>query len=1104
MSLQKEIEKWTLERLNPKRNDLLVQVSGSKSILSLNDVKTKYIFEYKSTIKKLYQEAKKNEKIFGVNPLCFVQNVLVWEWNKTRLETPLFFQSCSTRVNKNKTEISVELENELFVNPFLVKQLGLPKSIESIEELSSLTGNLDFEFELKAYPFLGNIHHYRFEMVRELEMLQTKKIEASNLATLLGEKRNNSYELKVSKPLLFSADTDQIKVFEVVKHQDCVVQGPPGTGKSQLIANLLVKAMVKENNVALVSEKTAALSVIYEKLKSVNLHHFCTLGKENKRSTAVLTSLKSTWKFLEQHVGKPGSNLLLSEQKIKALQFKMDRFKSDFTVGGIPFSEFNEKRKTLAFKNLSFEPGSLDLKEWNSINSELSTFLENGGANYSYCYIKNLHTYSIQQLESLAKRIKAIIKKIDQDLTLEALHENLKISALVTLFFYDEKPLNNKLLVNNSTEQKRFKKLYNQYFKFEEQIKWLEKEKKHWKKDLSNSEISDFISALTTTNRFNLKTRKKRKELSKLTKTNFVDYKQALENLSIYKKTTENLIEVKDKLRKLNLAPNEATLLAVKNVIDRANSSTNQIKELADLPQKELVQLKGNANHFYKLKEDLSFLKDMDSQSLVEILKQIESIIPFLIENHSSLYIFTNLLTELVYKYKTVDKIEETLYYSAWLKFKGLNPELASFDGYELNKQLNEIERLQKEERIWFAKNVIDSVANKFKSYHSILQTPAQKLTTQEKALKKQLRVGKSILVKEFSKSRQHKSVLELQNSEAKVWLDVLQPIKLMSPYQMAADYPLKVNSFDLVIFDEASQIPLANAFGSVFRAKRFMVAGDEHQMAPTSYFTSETNTIDLLHQAQYYLPKVKLTHHYRSSHPALISFSNQYFYENELKTFPKANAVIPFELIDAKGIYTEIGNIKEAKQVAKIITEKLSKNILDFGVVAFNEKQLKLIYEQLTSSFQIKLDEAVEEGVIFKSLENVQGDECNHLIISLGFAFNEKGNFNMRFGPINQENGYRRLNVLFSRAKEKITFVRSVKATDFKFSDNIGVDLLKKFMILIESKSNSKEPLINHLDASDRKLQTKLSFVDFDNLSELLTYHCVMKDRGWDMLYEI
>ena len=146
------------------------------------------------------------------------------------------------------------------------------------------------------------------------------------------------------------------------------------------------------------------------------------------------------------------------------------------------------------------------------------------------------------------------------------------------------------------------------------------------------------------------------------------------------------------------------------------------------------------------------------------------------------------------------------------------------------------------------------STYSKFTAYHKMLITPARKLSETDKELKRRLRRGKAILVKEFGKTRSHPSLRELYSSEAREWIQLLKPIWLSNPAQLSKCFPLEEGMFDVVIFDEASQVPLQNALGGIHRSKRIIIAGDEHQMGPSSYFKKGgSEPMDLLHQSSYH-----------------------------------------------------------------------------------------------------------------------------------------------------------------------------------------------------------------------------------------------------------
>ena len=147
------------------------------------------------------------------------------------------------------------------------------------------------------------------------------------------------------------------------------------------------------------------------------------------------------------------------------------------------------------------------------------------------------------------------------------------------------------------------------------------------------------------------------------------------------------------------------------------------------------------------------------------------------------------------------------------------------------------------------------------------------------------------------------------------------------------------------------------------------------------------------------------------------------------------------------------------------------------------------------------------ENQLFFKALENVQGDEADILIISLGYARNPEGSFQMRFGPLNQANGHKRLNVLLTRAKQEMHFFTSVKATDFELSENESVNLLRRFLTDLEQFQDSRKELVfpyglEVTELEKNRVHFKNSYAQIPNASDLVTFHRVMKQRGWVLYY--
>jgi len=318
-----------------------------------------------------------------------------------------------------------------------------------------------------------------------------------------------------------------------------------------------------------------------------------------------------------------------------------------------------------------------------------------------------------------------------------------------------------------------------------------------------------------------------------------------------------------------------------------------------------------------------------------------------------------------------------------------------------------------------------------------------------------------SILRRELGKQRRIMPIRKLFR-EIPNLIMTLKPCLMMSPLSVSLFLESDCFNFDTVIFDEASQVYTESAVGAILRGKQVIIAGDSHQLPPTSFFMagSGENDYDLLDEDGYVddsssfesvldeaalLPERTLLWHYRSRHEHLIAYSNAKIYRNELVTFPSNIDKAPdlgVEYVYVKdGIFERGGkrcNIKEAEKIAELVFDhfrRFPKRSL--GVIAFGEAQANAIdaairKRRLTNQdFESFFTEEGYEPFFVKSLENVQGDERDTIIFSIGYAKDAQGRMSMNFGPLNTAGGERRLNVAITRAKYNVKLVGSILPTD-------------------------------------------------------------------------
>ncbi len=417
----------------------------------------------------------------------------------------------------------------------------------------------------------------------------------------------------------------------------------------------------------------------------------------------------------------------------------------------------------------------------------------------------------------------------------------------------------------------------------------------------------------------------------------------------------------------------------------------------------------------------------------------------------------------------------------------------------------------------WLECNAVDicnRVRRRFlKSLH-IAEQPAAKLSAEEKEFKRRYNRGRRELEHEFGKQMRYKAIRDLVAEESGDVVNDLKPVWLMSPLSVSDTLPLAGDRFDVVIFDEASQITLEEAVPALFRAPQSIIVGDEMQLPPTDFFSAKQSSEEdeemlveadgelvqydldsgsFLSHAANNLSSTMLGWHYRSRSESLISFSNWAFYDGRLLTVPEEslagvqrkpisagaaadgaqgaletlNRPISYHSLE-HGIYDKRRNRAEAEYIAEMVRSLLQDEArLTIGIVAFSEAQQDEIEQALTrlslddKQFRDALEAEFEReedgqfiGLLVKNLENIQGDERDIIILSVCYGHPPAGKMKMHFGPINKSGGEKRLNVAFSRAKKHMAIVSSIDSTDITNDYNDGANCLKSYLRYAEAVS--------------------------------------------------
>ncbi len=369
-----------------------------------------------------------------------------------------------------------------------------------------------------------------------------------------------------------------------------------------------------------------------------------------------------------------------------------------------------------------------------------------------------------------------------------------------------------------------------------------------------------------------------------------------------------------------------------------------------------------------------------------------------------------------------------------------------------------------------------------------------------------------AILRKELSKKR---NIMPLRKFFKQIpnLLLKLKPCLMMSPLSVSYFLETEAYHFDLVIFDEASQIFPEDAIGAIFRGSQVIIAGDSKQLPPTNFFAASTNNFDgdydisgeedfsevvsdsILEESASVLPNRTLLWHYRSKHENLIAFSNREIYKNSLITFPNSITKVPdmgVEYIYVEDGYYEGGgkncNIRETQKCVMLVLDHIQRHPdRSLGIIAFSEKQQTAIenaiidFRERNPKYEWFFDESKDEPFFVKNLENVQGDERDTVIFSICYAKDRSGKMYMRFGPLGHVGGERRLNVAITRAKCNVKLVGSILPSDIDLSrtNSEGVRMLRSYIEFAQQGTNALKPIESD-DAFELKDDFCKVIVDF------------------------
>lgn len=796
-------------------------------------------------------------------------------------------------------------------------------------------------------------------------------------------------------------------IIEGGKGHSFVLYGPPGTGKSQTITNLIANALYQGKRVLFVAEKMAALSVVQTRLEKIGLAPFCLELHSNKATKKhVLTQLDKALRVA--HIMSPEDYGQTAEKVFAERKTLIEYMQALHIVA--PSDKLSLYDCIVNYETYNEEP----LDNY-ADNPTLDATLASGGVS------------AVEEL--LGSKLDTIIKLVGQpsqhplkglNVNADMLMNTDGVAAQMTASaqFMEQcnaqrdtlnlaGELRGRILVNNSSEifNEDAREIYDSWRAAK--AKWFIP--RFLAKRAFVKRIRQFNPYVTSA------------ELDSLT-----------ENLLAYKEKHEQIERLHGEMKRyfgINLAEDEmpdSTLIH------------NKIQDMKRWVQHSL-QMR-DWHHWCQYSEQLR------TAGLSCVVDALES------------------------KCYTPQGLRDS-FFKAMFKTKAQTkasrmPLLATFEGMLFDERVKTYKQLTDKFQLLTQKELYARLAARVPRVTDNIDSSSE--------------IG--LLNRNVSNGGRGLSLRDLFD-QIRTLLPRLCPCMLMSPMSVAQYLDLSADKFDLVVFDEASQMPTSEAVGAIARGKSLIVVGDPKQMPPTSFFSStnvdeEEAHIDdmesILEDCRTLeIPSLQLNWHYRSRHESLIAFSNNEYYEGRLITFPSTddqNTKVKYIPID--GYYDKGGrrcNRAEAEAIVDEIERRLSDNQLSkqsIGVIAFSVVQQSLIEDLL----QERLDnnralhetaDEMYEPIFVKNLENVQGDERDVILFSIGYGPNKEGKVSMNFGPLNNEGGERRLNVAVSRARHEMIVYSTLKSSmiDLRRSNARGVAGLKHFLEYAETQTLATVP---------------------------------------------
>ena len=990
-------------------------------------------------------------------------------------------------------------------------------------------------FSFSKFIMWNDIHHNSHKLAKNevVSSLMNGKIEWDVSAEMADAAALDKHLSPAEIVLPIGADSSQLEaIYEAANGKNFILHGPPGTGKSQTITNIIANALYRGKRILFVAEKMAALSVVQRRLETIGLAPFCLELHSNKtKKTTILSQLKETAEVIKhlppEDFKQEAERLLALRSQLniyiealhKVYPFGLSIYEAitryllidSHTLFNIPQSYLQELSKDIVM-------------QWQEAVETLARTVNACGHPYNHpltgivissysSIVKDDATRqlsdTIELLSKIKERLKVLADLFGQPDTYRKQDIELQSKIIERLLHILE--LTPMLLT-----QPRLNEALDEYREVCTHGKERDK--------LKQSIVSNFSDDVLTIDArllligwneasdkwflpryFGQKKVKKQLNTYALRRVENENVKSILNQIIKYKEENSYVETHGDSFPSLfgkYGRKGSEDWQAVEQIAD----DVELINKLILGYTKDItIATKVKSALAEHLSEGIASFKSIHGNSLTEL----NSLLSDLIEQEKNLAETLGISIEELYTdssswldlalsklntwHSNIDKLKD--WYQWLLVYNKMHSLNIGFVADEFKAKNIETAKILDIFNKSFYKTAIEFILSKepdlelFKGkiFSDIIEKYKQLTAQFEELAKKELLAKLAASLPSFTReATQNSEVGILQRNirnnargtsirklfdQIPTLLSRMCPCMLMSPISVAQYIDADADKFDLVVFDEASQMPTYEAVGAIARGKNVVIVGDPKQMPPTSFFMANSvdeDNIDIEDLESILddclalsMPSKHLLWHYRSKHESLIAFSNAEYYDNKLLTFPSPdNIESKVRLVPIEGFYDK-GKSRQNKTEAQAVVNEIVRRLQDdglrkrsIGVVTFSAVQQSLI-EDLLSDIFVKNPELevlaleCEEPLFIKNLENVQGDERDVILFSVGYGPDVNGQVSMNFGPLNRLGGERRLNVAVSRARYEMVIYSTLRSDqiDLNRTSAIGVAGLKRFL---------------------------------------------------------